>query len=94
MLLATPPFLKMVAKKKILNKKQVGSYVIERIDNSDEYLFGSDDYDCCGPAPKKVWCVYRESKIRKPIYFKKYKEVDFFLKRIERIQKELNEKIP
>lgn len=83
----------MVSKKKI-NKKYCLGYVIKRVNNSDEYLFGSDDYDCCGPAPKKVWCVYKESKIRKPIYFKRYKEVDFFLKRIERIQKELNEELP
>jgi hypothetical protein len=85
--------VKTISKKKI-NKKHCCGYVIERVDNSDEYLFGSEDYDCCGPAPKKVWCVYKQTKIRKPIYFKRYKEVSLFLNRIERIQKELNEKLP
>lgn len=83
----------MVSKKK-LNKKSCNGYVIERISNSNDYLFGTDDFDCFGPAPKKVWCVYRENKRSTPVYFKKYKEVDFFLKRIERIQKELNEELP
>lgn len=69
-------------------------YIIERVTNCDDYLFGSDDFDCHGPAPKNVWCVYKEVKKRKPIYFKKYKEVDFFLKRIERTLKELNEELP
>lgn len=81
-------------KKKVSSKQHYTGYVIERVDNSDDYLFGSADFDCNGPAPKKVWCVYKKVNKRKPIYFKRFKEVDYFLKRIERIQNELNEKLP
>lgn len=80
--------------KKLSTQKHHTGYIIEKIVNKNDYLFGSDDFDCNGPAPKKVWCVYKEVNKRKPIYFKKFKEVDFFLKRIERIQNELNEKLP
>lgn len=75
-------------------KKHSTGYIIERLDNTNQYLFGTDDFDCFGPAPKKVWCVYREHKKSTPVYFKKYKEVSLFLNRIERIQKELNEELP